>query len=741
MTCRVRETTSSRSARIKRMQTEDLLAVSFHHSSDDYGRDEYEIDNEDDAGPEYLADFVTTDEEVLPVIEVAKDVDASVVSGERIAVNEDSMYMVHIRQVSAVDLLNVEMFGKNDPYIVLRIGSLWSFHTSTLEDAGAAAMWRYHADDSNVVFEAKGSQLLAVPLSVEVFDHNHIKNDELIGKGEGFISSSGDITISLLSRNDFGKEAYAGTVTISVSFKVDKYEEDLLLVSGKQQFHFPFVHFTLDDIDSKKRHSHVVLSLQDWVYESAVVVRTEGSCSWDTSDAVGSCDASALRKDMLEVKVYVKSKNGTKLVGHGTASVRNLLVDSSSASHPIQFGVDIINDKADKIGRVVVGGFVEGRDQGALSLISPSSADDLHEETDKDVLLDFFHATGGGNAWYDTCFWSKDVELSGWLNIDLDSDGSRVTGIRIGSNGLTGQIPRTLYKLEMLTELELFGNGLSGNIPSEIGELVHLRTLLLNHNSLTGPIPISLSRCITLEELDLSNNQLSGIIPEEIAIPRLTTVNLSSNQFEGFVPISFTQCKLLKNFLCDLIPYEDDEFYKTFDWIKAHSEILLVDSVIKKNYDEAIRQHKKHLLLFSQDVECDEDRFLEWLDGEDISMWPGVKVDSSGRLRSLKLSNASLRGMLPTRIELLSTIVFLDLSNNALEGFIPDEITNILNLKFLYLNSNSFEGSLPADLHQLVHLKTLHVGENQLSGELPTSWLSFKHLEVLNLSANEFEGW
>ncbi|CAE7355779.1 FLS2, partial [Symbiodinium microadriaticum] len=723
LTCRVHETDSSRAARFKRMQTSDLLAVSFSNKdSSEYPDDDN--DAEASSGLEHVADFAFPVDTPVALESAVQDA---------VLVNEDAMYMVHICAISVKSLKNVEMFGKNDPFVNLSVGSIWSFRSTAKTDAGSEALWKYDADDTNVVFEVKGSQLLATPLCVEVYDNNMLTPDVLIGKGTTTISSSGEINIDIYS----SQNKLSGTVTLLLSFTLNASEQKLLSIAGKQTIHIPFVHFALDETETRKKKTYAVLRLHDWTYEAPYVQRIDGSCSWEFHDAVASLDPAVIRKHMLEIVVYSSTSFGQDKLGQGSTSVRPLLVERSSAGHPMQFGVDIL-DNGNRCGRIVVGAYVEGHKDSTVSLFSPRSEDSLSVMTDRDVLLEFFEATGGGGSWYDTCFWSKDVELSGWLNIDLSTDNERVTGLRVGSNGLTGSIPKGLYRLDMLTELELFGNGLTGCIPSEIGELVQLRTLLLNHNSLTGSIPVSLTKCINLEELDLSNNQLTGPIPSELAIQRLAVVNISCNDFEGTVPLSFTTCKLLKTFLCDMIPYEDEEFYKTFDWIRSHAGISKRIKDIE-TYQEAVQVEKDSLIAISQDMESDTDCFIEWLDGEEINSWPGVFVDDLGHIRSLKLSNSSLRGILSGTIERLQTLVFLDLSSNALEGFLPVEWGSFVHLEVLNLSANQFDGPLPDGMFELDSVRELDVSGNSLTGAFP-DLSKMGALESLSLAKNGLNG-
>ncbi|KAF9670997.1 hypothetical protein SADUNF_Sadunf12G0001000 [Salix dunnii] len=85
--------------------------------------------------------------------------------------------------------------------------------------------------------------------------------------------------------------------------------------------------------------------------------------------------------------------------------------------------------------------------------------------------------------------------------------------------------------------LDFSNNNFTGEIPKSIGKLNGLRQLNLSHNSLRGQIPLSLGMLINLESLDLSSNLLTGRIPQQLAsITFLAVLNLSHNQLEGAIP-------------------------------------------------------------------------------------------------------------------------------------------------------------------------------------------------------------
>ena len=80
--------------------------------------------------------------------------------------------------------------------------------------------------------------------------------------------------------------------------------------------------------------------------------------------------------------------------------------------------------------------------------------------------------------------WSADIPIREWEGVSVDDSTGRVTGLKLASRGLTGQIPVAIGNLTGLKTLELEGNRLAGDIPPELGNLTNLRTLKITNKTL-----------------------------------------------------------------------------------------------------------------------------------------------------------------------------------------------------------------------------------------------------------------
>ncbi|KAI3519787.1 hypothetical protein L1887_09003 [Cichorium endivia] len=115
---------------------------------------------------------------------------------------------------------------------------------------------------------------------------------------------------------------------------------------------------------------------------------------------------------------------------------------------------------------------------------------------------------------------------------------------------------------------------------------------------------------------------------------------------------------------------------------------------------------------------------------------------NSSHLRELFLSDVNIGWVLPTYLNISSSLKSLDLSYTGLQGKLHNNIFNLQYLEKLDFSGNNqlIEGELPTSLSKCKYLKILDLGNNQLNGTFP-SWLGdLPRLQVLVLKSNGFVG-
>ena len=170
---------------------------------------------------------------------------------------------------------------------------------------------------------------------------------------------------------------------------------------------------------------------------------------------------------------------------------------------------------------------------------------------DREVLVQLYNALGGEN-WRNNANWLTERPIREWHGVTNDASG-RVTGLVLGWNELTGEIPKELGSLSKLRRLEFSNNYLIGEIPKELGNLSDLETLLLGSDSsyaggLSGSIPKEMGRLSKLEVLNLRFNLLTGELPAELGnLTSLETLLLAANRLSGEIPAEFGDLSNLRS--------------------------------------------------------------------------------------------------------------------------------------------------------------------------------------------------
>lgn len=155
--------------------------------------------------------------------------------------------------------------------------------------------------------------------------------------------------------------------------------------------------------------------------------------------------------------------------------------------------------------------------------------------TNSQILSTLYTGTNG-TVWTSNTNWMDgDPCLNAWYGVTCN--GSVVTSLTLGGNGLSGSLPSQLGSLGAMIYFASDNNRLTGFVPSELG-LMQLESLCINYCSFSGSLPSQLGGLSGLTaRLHLQANLFTGSIPSQFGLLSLMTLRfyLFSNSLSGGV--------------------------------------------------------------------------------------------------------------------------------------------------------------------------------------------------------------
>ncbi|GKC25103.1 leucine-rich repeat-containing protein [Tanacetum coccineum] len=128
----------------------------------------------------------------------------------------------------------------------------------------------------------------------------------------------------------------------------------------------------------------------------------------------------------------------------------------------------------------------------------------------------------------------------------------------------------------------------------------------------------------------------------------------------------------------------------------------------------------------------------------DFKLRPDVFINmfrNFTNLEQLSLEEVNISTVLPTSLNISSSLKLLNLRYTELQGVLTHYIFNLHSLETLDLRNNYFTGEIPSEMSvNLTHLTCLKLSYNTLNGTLPSWLFASPSLECLRLDRNMFSG-
>ncbi|CUG93919.1 GP46-like surface antigen, putative, partial [Bodo saltans] len=291
------------------------------------------------------------------------------------------------------------------------------------------------------------------------------------------------------------------------------------------------------------------------------------------------------------------------------------------------------------------------------------------QETDRDALISFFHASNGLTSWNAARRWdvsnASSAACVNWFGVSCNSN-------------------------QRVKKLNLDKTGLSGSLSPALGSMAMLEVINLQQNALSGTLPISLINCTQLLELHLQDNFLEGSFPREFSIwSRLTIFHMSNNSFTGSLPSEFNGFTSLTSFEVDqnnlngTLPEEYSAWskIKTFQVFRNRHLTGTLPASYGTNWSQVTK-----VLIYTTDIS-----------GPIPNSW-GAGMTS---MEQLQLFNNKLNGTIPASLGSLQKLAYLNLALNALSGEVPwTALSNLREMVVIGLQDNPFlTGTVPLELN------------------------------------------
>ncbi len=374
------------------------------------------------------------------------------------------------------------------------------------------------------------------------------------------------------------------------------------------------------------------------------------------------------------------------------------------------------------------------------------------------VALHALYDATGGDGWTRSDGWLDDDDLGEWHGVAVDSTG-RVKSVDLASNGLSGELPRSLSGLGRMNVLRIGDNALSGRLPLSLTK-IPLREFNYADTDLCVPTEGSFqtwlndipshqgtgSECAPLSERDMLRTFYDSMNGRKWARGPNWLTSAPLEEWYGVeldASGNVSGLALPENGLAGPIPIE-------LGYLESLERLDLGGNNLSGPIPPELGNLTKlwHLSLRRNDLsgpippELGDLESLERLDldGNNLSGPIPPELGDLESLGGLHLDWNNLSGPIPPELGDLESLEGLDLDWNNLSGPIPPELGNLTKLWHLSLRRNDLSGPIPPELGDLESLEWLDLGGNNLSGPIPLELGNLTKLWHLSLRRNDLSG-
>ena len=293
--------------------------------------------------------------------------------------------------------------------------------------------------------------------------------------------------------------------------------------------------------------------------------------------------------------------------------------------------------------------------------LSGEVPEELMRAVERAALRDVAEALELNTEWFDDYEVADPFDFSDWHEgVTTDEDG-RVTELDFTGEGITGEIPGSVFELQRLTVIERgCGVTLEVEAPGRVS---------------VTPLPEGCSDA-SLENIEISPGELEFDpmdLSYEVAVgygPESVTVTPTASESEAVITVNGNTVGSGEDVEIEL----------------NEEEPTIVSIVVTAPDGMTTRTYEITVTRCGEDDMWALSRFYEavggenwndntnWNSQEPLDLWFGVGTDEDGRVISLDLEGNGLSGETPRELVCLSELKELALWDNELSGEVPDEL-------------------------------------------------------------------